>query len=528
DGGAVSSTLGWRRRAWWVLLAFAPSSLLLGVTSYLSTDVAVVPLLWVVPLALYLLTFVLVFARRPPVPRELMLRLHPLIFLPLVVAMFVGRGGSVRLMAPWHLLLFFVTAMVCHGELARLRPAASRLTEFYLWLSVGGVLGGAFNVLLAPLLFDRVLEYPLVLVLACALRPWPAAWRDGGGRRPLLLDVALPVALGAALLGVLRWPGPWHPLVSSYVVPVVGGVGALACLFFVPRPLRYALGVLALLVAGVAGGAAGRPPMMAARSFFGAYTVRVTSSGFHELYHGSTLHGVHRVGAAGDGAGREPLSYYGLRGPLGDIVGAARLAGRPLRIGVVGLGTGTVACYTRPGDTIAFYEIDPLVVTIAHDSRLFTYLADCAPDARMVLGDARLSLARDSAALYDVLVLDAFSSDAIPVHLLTREALRVYLARLAPDGVLAVHISNRYLNLRPAVAALAADAGAVALLGENRRLTAEDRARMHTPSVWVAVARRAGVLAPLDMRSRWQPLEAPAGARVWTDDYSNVLGALVW
>lgn len=523
---AEPSAIGWRPRAWWVLLAFAPSSLLLGVTSYLSTDVAAVPLLWVVPLALYLLTFVLVFARRPPVPPELMLRLQPLVFLPLVVAMFVGRGGSVRLMAPWHLLLFFVTAMVCHGELARLRPPAARLTEFYLWLSVGGVLGGAFNVLLAPLLFDRVLEYPLVLVLACALRPWPA-WRAGGWRQ-LLRDVAFPAALGAVALGVLRWPGPWHPLVSSYVVPVVGGVGALVCLAFVPRPLRYAFGVLALLWAGIAGGAAGRPPMMAARSFFGAYTVRTANNGYHELYHGSTLHGVQKAAAAGDSAGREPLSYYGLRGPLGDIVGAARLSGRPLRLGVVGLGTGTVACYARPGDTITYYEIDPLIVTIAHDRRLFTYLSRCAPDARMVLGDARLSLGGDSAATYDVLVLDAFSSDAIPVHLLTREALRVYMARLAPGGVLAVHVSNRYLNLRPAVAALVADAGLVAMLGEDRRPTAADRARMITASVWIAVARGEEVLEPLGMRSRWQPLELPPGERVWTDDYSNVLGAMVW
>ncbi len=517
------ATVRWRRRLWWVLLAFAPSSLLLGVTTYLSTDVAVVPLLWVVPLALYLLTFILAFARHRLLAPQLVLRLQPLLLLPLVAVIFAGRAGDVRLMAPLHLLLFFVTALVCHGELARLRPGTAHLTDFYLWLSVGGVLGGVFNVLIAPVLFSRVLEYQIILALACALRPWPSVAGDRA-RRLLIGDVVFPLALGVVIVSALHYRGYWHPLLAIYAVPALGALGAVACVFFISRPLRLALGVLALLVAGWVGGAAGQRPMLSVRSFFGAYSVQDLGNDYHSLKHGSTLHGAQNLRP--DHA-REPLTYYGLRGPLGDIVGAARLARRPLAIGVVGLGTGSVACYARPGDRFTFYEIDPLVVTLARDEGLFTYLANCTPDAPIVLGDARLALARDSAARYDVLILDAFSSDAIPVHLLTREAMQLYLSRLSPSGVLAVHISNRYLNLRPALANLAADAGVPALLGEDRQLPREQTRRMYSASVWVAVTHDADILEALAMRDRWRPLPASAGERVWTDDYSNVLGALV-
>ena len=519
---AEAPRLAWGERLWWTLLAFAPSSLLLGVTSYLTTDLAVVPLFWVVPLALYLLTFVIVFARRPPVSHARALRLHPLVLLPLSVALFTGRGTDVRLMAPLHLTLFFLTALVCHGELARRRPPAARLTEFYLWLSVGGVLGGVFNVLLAPVLFDRVLEYQVVLALACALRPWQTAGR--GGWAPLLRDVALPVVLFGTLVVLLRVSGSGTSAATGIVVPVIGGAAALVCLWFAPRPLRFGLGVLALFMAAALDRGGRREPLLRARSFFGVYAVRDEGNGYHALYHGSTLHGAQRLVA---GSSRRPLTYYRTLGPLGDIVGALRLRGEPLRVGVVGLGAGTVACHTRPGDRVTFYEIDPLMVRIARDPTLFSYLAECAPAARLVMGDARLSLASDTAARYDLLVLDAFSSDAIPVHLLTREALQVYLARLAPDGVLAVHVSNRYLDLRGPVAALAADAGLSAMAGTDLRLTAAERRRLEAASRWIAVARRTPVLEPLRIRGeRWQPLTAADATRLWTDDYSNVLGAL--
>ncbi|HEX6630181.1 MAG TPA: fused MFS/spermidine synthase, partial [Gemmatimonadaceae bacterium] len=294
---------------------------------------------------------------------------------------------------------------------------------------------------------------------------------------------------------------------------------------FVRRPLRLALGVLAVLMAGLTGRASGRPPLLAVRSFFGVYGVRDVGEGFHVLYNGTTLHGAQN---RRPGRTREPLTYYRVRGPLGDLFSVKRLARRPLRVGVVGLGAGSVACYAQPGDRWTFYEIDPMIERIARDTRYFSYLSECTPDARVVLGDARLSLAHaDPATRYDVLVLDAFSSDAIPVHLLTREALEVYRAHLAPGGIIAVHVSNRYLDLRPVVGNLAADAGMTALLGEERRLDDAARARLHTASIWVALADSPAPLEALGIRRpRWSALAWDTGTGLWTDDFSNVLGVL--
>ncbi|HEY0972467.1 MAG TPA: fused MFS/spermidine synthase [Gemmatimonadales bacterium] len=519
---ALASTVPtWAMRAWWTLLAFAPSSLLLGVTTYITTDVAAVPLLWVVPLALYLLSFVLVFARRPPLPHRLALRLQPLVLLPLTVALFSGQTGDLRTMAPLHLVVFFVTAMACHGELARLRPAAVHLTEFYLWLSVGGVLGGIFNVLVAPVLFERVLEYQIVLAVACALRPWP----DGGGSRAALRrDVLLPVLLVATVVALLRLPRDWHPLVETRGVAVLGGLAALCCLLFVQRPLRLALGVLGIMMIGASGLTASRNVIHRERSFFGVYEVGDSGNGYHTLRHGTTLHGAQNIRPPWN---RDPLTYYRVLGPLGDVFGVARLGDAPLRVAVVGLGTGSVACHARDGDRFTYYEIDPLVERLARDDRYFTYLRECTPDAPVVLGDARLSLDRGAGQeAYDLMVLDAFSSDAIPAHLLTREALAVYRERLAPQGVLAFHVSNRYLDLIPVLADLAGDAGMHAMAGVDRRITAAERRRLLTPSIWVAVARDSATLAPLTETARWAWLERDEGRRLWTDDYSNVLGVL--
>jgi hypothetical protein len=531
DAPPVPAAVRWRERAWWTLLAFVPSSLLLGVTTYLSTDVAAFPLLWVVPLALYLLTFVVVFARRRVIPHRVALWLQPLVLLPTIALQFSGRGGDLELMGPVHLLLFFVTALVCHGELARLRPGPERLTEFYLWMSVGGALGGAFNVLVAPVLFDRVLEYQLMLGLACALRPWPREELDGDVIRR---DVLLPALLGAATYMLVKtsWVQALaqttvtFPLLGDRVVNVilvVGSAAALVCFLFVNRPLRLAVGVLAVMMVAVQARAPRRAPLFADRSFFGVYGVRDLGNGLRVLYHGTTLHGAQDTRLE---ARRMPLTYYGVRGPLGDLFSVRRLAHDTLRVGVVGLGSGSVACYARPGDTFTFYEIDPLVERVARDSTLFTFLSDCTPDADVVLGDARISLAR-GAGPFDLLVVDAFSSDAIPVHLLTREALAVYERTLAPDGVIALHVSNRYLSLYSVVANLAADAGLVALLGAQGNLTAEDRARMLTQSAWIAIARDSVPLSMLSVRQpRWRGLAADSTERLWTDDYSNVLGAM--
>ncbi|HLY37974.1 MAG TPA: fused MFS/spermidine synthase, partial [Candidatus Binatia bacterium] len=417
------------RRARWVALAFVPSSLMLAVTTYLSNEIEPMPLLWVIPLAIYLLTFTLVFARHPPVPHRLMLRALPIAVLPLVIVLTKQANRPVVLIMAVHLVVFFVVAMACHGELAADRPPAARLTEFYFWLALGGVLGGAFNAVVAPLVFASTAEYPLTLVLGCLLVPglFPTSAGD------MARDLGLPVALGATA-AVLASVLPLHGPLGSVVV---SGVPAFVCFAFSRRPVRFAMGVAALFLAGAVD--TGQTTVLVReRSFYGIHRVVVDAdSAARLLLHGTTLHGMQAI----DGARRrEPLAYYHPAGPLGQLFASLDSARRRRAVAVVGLGAGSVACYAEPGQRWDFYEIDPTVTHIARDPRYFTYLADCAPDATITLGDARLSLAR-ATATYDLVILDAYSSDAIPVHLLTREAIALYLAHLRPGGILAFHIS---------------------------------------------------------------------------------------
>ena len=287
------------------------------------------------------------------------------------------------------------------------------------------------------------------------------------------------------------------------------------------RPLGFGLGIAA--ACGAALLAADAQSVLAReRSFFGVYTVKRDPAGYHVLVHGTTMHGAQRLDAD---RRREPLTYFHRDGPLGQLFRA--VGARSRTIGAVGLGVGTVACYRRPGQRWTFYEIDPLVQRIARDQRYFHYLAECAPDAEIRTGDARLTLQGAPQAAYDLLILDAFSSDAIPMHLMTREALALYLDKLAPGGVIAWHVSNRNLDLAPIVADLAADAGVVAWVQTDQPSRAE-LAQYRTPSIWIALARRAEHLRPLAHDPRWTRLQGRPGVRPWTDDFSNLLSALRW
>ena len=503
-----------QRRLRWLCLALVPSGLLLAVTTHITTDLAAVPLLWVVPLALYLLTYVIAFARRPWLRHVWMLKAQPFVLIPLVLLFTWTLPFWVGL--PLHLLCLFVSALVCHGELARLRPRAEHLTEFYFWLALGGALGGAFTALLAPLLFDGVFEYPIALAAACLLRPMRA---PEGGRRAM--DFILPLAIGALIAargGGLDLGLPDFGMLGLLLVCVPSAVALYA---LAERPLGFGLGIAAALAAALLT-ADGHTVVARERSFFGVYTVKRDPAGYHVLVHGTTVHGAQSVDPSG---WREPLTYYHRDGPLGHLFSA--LGARPRAIGVVGLGAGAVACYRRPGQRWTFYEIDPLVERIARDQRYFHYLAECAPDAAIRSGDARLTLQDAAPASYDLLILDAFSSDAIPMHLITREALALYLDKLAPGGVIAWHVSNRNLDLAPIVADLAADAGVVAWARSDQPSRAA-LAGYRSPSSWIALARRAEDLAPLVADARWTRLQGRPDARPWTDDFSNLLSALLW
>ena len=499
------------QRLHWLALAFVPSSLLLGVTMHITTDVAAVPLLWVLPLMLYLLTFVIVFARRPWLPHTWMVLAQPFLLIPIGIQQF--SGVLLNLVLP--LTVFFVTTMVCHGELVKRRPQASHLTEFYLWMSLGGMLGGVFNVLVAPLLFNSVIEYPLMLVLACFLRPWHMTEKKMISATDMLWPALLLVLLGGPIM--LGWhPTDWG-VVGILIFCLVLGLGTYS---FRHRPVRFGLGIATvLLLTSLLGNQ--DTVLIRERSFFGVNTVQLTEKGdFHLLVHGRTIHGAQHTNPD---RWKEPLTYYHRNGPLGQIFSIFQQQDIFLnRVAAIGLGAGTSACYQTSGQHWTFYEIDPKVAQIAQDTRYLHYLSECGGSYDILYGDARLSLSAAPNEHYDLLILDAFSSDAIPIHLITREALVIYLQKLAPDGILLFHISNNNLELGPVMANLAADANLVGWI-QRYRVTGEEQTQYHQPSDWVVMTKSAKDLSLLDEDSRWQRLTASPGSSVWTDDYSNIL-----
>jgi len=742
----------WLRRLRWIALALVPSSLLLGVTTHMSIDLVSFPLLWAIPLALYLLSFILVFARWHILPHWLMVRVQPLLIVLLAAVYFLAGIYSSQL-APLFilsLLTFFVTAMVCHGELANDRPAARHLTEFYLWMSLGGVLGGLFNALLAPVVFKEVFEFPLMLAAACLVRPswrayaaldpadglscpasrgqwarwlllgaipaclllglatvirqdaaaarllwlapvgiylasllpafaprrfvWqpllpllgaaglvilaglhlnepsfglrecPLPWvlgaftliamachgslalaRPTGGRaqwsafllawtlgpatvlvlgaaKPganALLSTTAPLAIGMAFLGVLackQWDlasrrtrlDEWVALLllplamglaldarqggqkvaalgksiaafvtrggleqlGVWVSQAAGTVTAqwvavsllatgLAALLLQRRRVRLAVAVLAALFISRLGDTDELRPAYIDRSFFGVLRVRKDAwYDAYKLLHGSTSHGMQ---SCDEQVRREPWTYYHREGPIGDIFLA--IGDHAKEIGVVGLGTGTLAAYGRDGQRMTFFEIDPAVLRIARDRRFFHYLAESHARLDFVLGDARVQLARIDRA-FDLLLIDAFSSDSIPVHLITKEAIDLYFKHLTKDGLLAVHISNRHLDLEPVLRRLGHECGRVAIMCEDNdedRRYSQDQEETDLKgkfgSTWVVLARRDEDLAGLrviqiaesdKVLPRWVTLEAKKGDPLWSDDFSNILGVLKW
>ena len=503
-------------------LSAIPSALLLAVTRYLTTDVAAVPLLWIVPLVLYLGTFVHAFARRTLVPQRLLAHLVAPALIALVVLYLVNR--TVLAFGVAHLLVFVLAALYCHGALARLRPPAADLTRFYLLVSTGGLAGGMLVALVAPVLFTDVWEYPIALALVAALLP---------ARRVRLRRghyIAVAVALGVVVAGLATVLAGTDRLVgedaSTFVFVACLALVALAApalLILRARPAFLAGALLAVFfVPSLVARHAGDQHVARERTFFGVYRI-VESEGLRSFYHGTTLHGaeLHRA----DGTVESRTTYYGTETPLGELLSRLTRRADPLMLGLAGLGTGSLACYARPGDTVRIYEIDPAVVRLAREH--FAALGACAPDAFIEMGDARLLLAREEMPL-DVLVLDTFSSDAIPVHLLTEEAFRTYLRVLAPEGILAVHISNRHLDLEPVVAAIADRTG---LAGRIKRYSAPEdleESMASTSSNVVVLARDEATLGALDLDAGWVPLGAPDRMRAWTDDYTSIVPLLRW
>jgi hypothetical protein len=506
------------RRLRWVALAFVPSSFMLAVTTHITTDVAAVPLLWIIPLALYLLSFILAFSPRPSIVSPMLMQAKPFLLLQLVLLAVLRVTEPVVLVVVADVLALFVAALVCHARLAEDRPPSEGLTEFYLWIALGGALGGVFNAVVAPLAFNSVVEYPLAIVLAglvAAPRQAPAE-----GRRSRRLDLLLPLGAGAlfvAVAGVLR-----AVALAPFTARAVAAVAAVVvCAVLSPRSVRFGLAIGAVLVAAALPLEPANDTIFVQRTFFGVLRVdRDRAAQLHRLVHGTTVHGAQST----DPRRRlEPLSYYG---PVGQVFSTLPGPGSTSDVAVIGLGTGSLACYGRPAQHWTFYEIDPAVERLARDPRLFTYLRDCPPRADVVLGDARRSLSGSSGKRFGVIVVDAFNSDAIPVHLLTREALALYLDRLADGGVIAVNVTNRYLDLRGVVADLARDAHLASLVRDGLHISKAEAQEGRAGSVWVVLARDGSQLAALRRDPTWKPLPVRPRSRVWTDDFSNLLGAL--
>jgi hypothetical protein len=497
-------------------LAFVPSSLLLGVTTFLTTDVAAVPLLWVIPLALYLLTFVVVFSRRPILKQHHATPLHAGLVTLVIVITFWDLHGEIWWLFPLHLLLFFLTALVLHGELAGSRPPPIRLTEFYLWMAVGGLLGGVFNALVAPVLFDSVVEYEWMMVAACVLRPSEGS---SAGSWPIRLRLTLLALAPAVVLDrVTRLQ-----LVGQTGLLLVSVGAGLVCTRISRRAVPFAISLAALLAASSLLHVES-VRLHSGRNFFGAYAVVLgPAAASHVLMHGTTEHGAQFVE---EERRLQPTAYYHPNGPAGDVfrVMAPRLQGGA--IGVVGLGTGTLLCYGTPDQSWTFFEIDPDIERIARNPDYFTYLSDCPAEANVVLGDARLALARGSDRRYRMIVLDAFSSDAIPTHLLTREAFELYESRLEEGGILLIHISNRYLDMEPVIAAAARATGLVGLIKRHSASAEAEALDLEYSSDWVVLARDLADLPPLG-RPDWEPLRRVQTAAAWTDDFSNIFEILL-
>ena len=526
-----AAPVSWKDRLTWIALAAIPSSLMLGVTTHITTDVASAPFLWVLPLALYLGAFIIAFQAKPLIPPDVTLVFQAAALAACAVLIpFKTTNFAIQLFV--HLAAFFLTALMCHQALVKHRPHPSQLTEFYLWMSFGGVVGGSFNAFAAPLIFDNVWEYPLVILLSCLARPW-GSWKIPSSTWVMLM---LAVAAGIAAAAIHTFIGP-----RATAAPFVGAVSqhdlmdlglkaslataTIAAFLVRGRALCYFAAIAAVSM-GAYSSAERAPTTHTWRSFFGVLTESQTTNStmgdLKMLAHGTTLHGAQAVATPWR---CRPLVYYAPTTPIGQVFRALQKEKPAIRIGAVGLGTGSVAAYVRAADRLTFFEIDPLVVQISTDPKHFSYTTECAKGPiDYLIGDARLTVATQPTDIYDVLLIDAFSSDAVPAHLLTVEAVRGYLTHVKPDGVVILHLSNRNLELNKPAQAVAVAAGGVAL-AQQYRPTNADAATWASEEDAVIVARSQAGLDRFKDDARWVTAN-PSLVRPWTDDYTNLAGAL--
>ncbi len=507
---ADSTHVTGRARVAWIVLSFVPSSLMLGVTTMITTDLASTPLFWIIPLALYLGTFIIAFANKPiigvAVTREL-----TAYTLCIVILLFM-LSGFIVLKTPMiavHLLAFFLCALLCHSELAQSKPSATHLTEFFLTISFGGVLGGIFNALIAPQIFTSPLEYPISLAVVGFI-----IWSNQSGR--------LNISLAAA--GVVLCLGTY--LIKDNFIQTIGCIAIFVFLLaIVQKRGAFAVTCLAALLCFQSSIWSSDKTLIARdRNYFG--TIKVfEQNGIHFFYHGTTIHGAQ---FQNDKDRLTPLTYYSPDGPAKDIFDQlARRKGQQ-SVGAIGLGVGSIACYKAPGRHFDFYEIDKDVVKFAQDTRYFSYLSECNSPYDIILGDGRLKIAQADKK-YDLIYLDAFSSDNIPVHLMTKEAFAIYLSKLKPDGFIAMNISNRFLDLRPVLTAIANNIGVTVYFKVSRPVSKKDDvSELYTNSVYAVMIPNHEPAASFNKKAGWIPPQQARTARPWTDDYANIIASFIF
>jgi hypothetical protein len=508
------SSIDWTRRFKWIFWSAIPSSTLLGVTSYVSTNVAPIPLIWIVPLTLYLLTFIIAFAKKQILQSFQVGRILPLLLVPLAFTICLEASEPILIISGFNLVVFFLVALLGHTRLSEDRPDVEDLTEFYLWISIGGAVGGAFNSLIAPAIFPTYFEYPLALGLACLIRPstkqleWNREW-----------SVIVAVVAFAAV-GAFKYSGMAPGQLRSALAI---GIPLVVTFAIVERSAVFAIGIISIFAASQLFQIASPGQVLVTkRSFFGVHRV-LNNVNYRSLVHGTTTHGRQSLDPAKVDL---PLTYYHPTGPIGSVMRGSPISPAIKKVGLVGLGVGSLAAYGRSDQEFTFFEIDPEVLWIARDSGLYTFLKRGKAKTNYVLGDARITLSREPNESFDLLVLDAFSSDAIPTHLLTEQAINMYKSKLKKGGFILFHVSNRYLELSPVLAMTANNCGFVSFENIDAPQNDQERRDGKEQSKWVLLARDPGIRELFHRPMDWVSVDIPPRLKPWTDDYTNLLSAL--
>lgn len=522
---AIADKPGLRKQFRWLALSLVPSSLLLALTNYISTDIAAVPLLWVIPLALYLASFIIVFSKYGAAVHSKMVSLYPWMVAPFLAYYFSNQKiAEYWLEISLHLMVFLLTIMVCHGELAKTRPSSRYLTNYYLIMSFGGTLGGMLNTFIAPVIFDNVYEYPLMIIAGLILI---------FGKQPKVfekIEFSRKVVIGSpiAFFGAIFYLNHIKALSNT----VLMGLLMLAIFAYFSFLHKNLLSLSAFLSVIVSCNPLIKQQddvvMYQKRNFFGVLNIKQHLEGgdkgllMHVMHHGTTNHGEQLRQAA---LRCEPVGYYNKSGPFGQLFKAYDASSEHWNIGIIGLGGGAMSAYAKQHQHWTFYELNPAVIDIATNLDYFSYLHDCAHQYQIRAGDARLVLDREKMPQYDLLIVDAFSSDSIPMHLMTKEAVQLYLDNIKPGGLLAFHITNRHLDLKKVVSAHAKEFGLANAIDEFR--LKQKTPLIHSADL-VVMARNPAELQPLlkDKAGQWKPLPDYPDTRVWTDDFSSILSVL--